>query len=121
MLSNFLISKSYTKEWIYKKNEITDKDDIFISNECTRNAIFNFLHQEIPYNINVRNIIFKNLKNNNLKIKQSIEFFNFRYKGIILGKNGTSIKRIRENSQKEIEKIFKCKVHLYIQINLVNE
>ena len=120
-LINYLLSKSIYHKWIYLSDEITNKDDIFITNECTRNAILNFVHQEIPYNVNVRNIYFKYLKNHDLKIKQSIELKNTRYKPIILGKKGELIKRIREFSQNEISKVFKCKIHLYIQIDIIND
>ena len=120
-LSNYLRTKSITQEWLYKNDEITNKDDIFITNECTRNAILEFLHQEIPYNIKVRSLVFKYLKNHDLKIKQSIELQNERYKPIILGKKGNTIKRIRENSQNAIHKILHCKVHLYLQVNINND
>ena len=120
-LSNYLTTKSITQEWLYKNDEITNKDDIFITNECTRNAILEFLHQEIPYNITVRSLVFKYLKNHDLKIKQSIELQNERYKPIILGKKGNTIKRIRENSQNAIHKILNCKVHLYLQVNINND
>ena len=120
-LSNYLRTKSITQEWLYKNDEITNKDDIFITNECTRNAILEFLHQEIPYNIKVRSLVFKYLKNHDLKIKQSIELQNDRYKPIILGKKGSMIKRIRENSQNAIHKILNCKVHLYLQVNINND
>ena len=62
-------------------------------------------------------MIFKTLKNNDIKIKQSIEIKNLRYKSKLLGKKGHIIKKIRETSQKEISQIFKKKVHLYLQIN----
>ena len=117
-LLNFFISKSINGNWIYKNNEITNKDDIFITNECTRNAILNYLHKEIPYNVKIKNIDFKILKNQHTKIKQKIIITNKRYKSIILGKNGSTIKRIREKSQKEIQKILNCKTHLYIEISL---
>ena len=120
-LSNYLRTKSIIQEWLYKNDEITNKDDIFITNECTRNAILEFLHQEIPYNIKVRSLVFKYLKNHDLKIKQSIELQNERYKPIILGKKGNTIKRIRENSQNAIHKILNCKVHLYLQVNINND
>ena len=120
-LSNYLRTKSITHEWLYKNDEITNKDDIYITNECTRNAILEFLHQEIPYNIKVRSLVFKYLKNHDLKIKQSIELQNERYKPIILGKKGNTIKRIRENSQNAIHKILNCKVHLYLQVNINND
>ena len=117
-LSNYLRTKSITQEWLYKNDEITNKDDIFITNECTRNAILEFLHQEIPYNIKVRSLVFKYLKNHDLKIKQSIELQNERYKPIILGKKGNTIKRISQNA---IHKILNCKVHLYLQVNINND
>tara|TARA_Y100000741_G_scaffold270162_1_gene210270 strand:- start:1109 stop:1966 length:858 start_codon:yes stop_codon:yes gene_type:complete len=116
-LLDFLKSKSYKSIWPYQNDEITNKDDIYITTECTRNSILEYLHKEIPYNIEVKNTLFKYLKNNDLKIKQIIELTNKRYKPIILGKKGETIKKIREKSQQKIKKILKCKVHLYLQIN----
>ena len=55
-LYNYLKSKSYLNNWIYKNNEISNKDDIFISNECTRNSILKIIHKEIPYNIVIKNL-----------------------------------------------------------------
>ena len=120
-LVKFLVTKSYCHKWLYDDNEISDKDDIYISNECTRNAILKYLHQEIPYNIIVSNELFKYLKSGDLKIKQIIELNNHRYKGIILGKKGENIKRIREESQNEIKDILNCKVHLYLKVAINNE
>jgi GTPase len=120
-LINYLHDRSSSNEWLYKDNEITDKDDIYISNECTRNAILYYLHQEIPYNLKVTNTSFLFLKNKDLKIKQNIELNNQRYKPIILGKKGITIKNIREKSQLEIQNIFDCKVHLYLQIIFKDE
>ncbi len=116
----FLLTKTYSSKWIYKENEISDKDDIFISNESTRNAILTLLHKEIPYNLKITNIIFKYLKNGHLKIKQVIEIDNPRYKKIILGKNGNKIKQIRQRSQNYITELLRTKVHLYINIVMSN-
>ena len=116
----FIASQSYKSKWIYQDNEISNKDDIYITNECTRNAILKFLHKEIPYNVKIKNILFKYLKNNDLKIKQSIVLDNKRYKPIILGKKGNTIKRIREYSQKDIKSIINNNIHLYLQIDIKN-
>ena len=115
-LLSYLEKKASFNKWIYTNNEVSNKDDVYISNECTRNAILKFLHKEVPYNIDIKNSVFKFLKNNNIKIKQIIRINNKRYKPIILGKDGITIKRIRENSQNEISKIMKSKVHLYLKI-----
>ena len=121
LLLDHLISKSINNKWVYENDELTDKDDIFITNECTRNAILEYLHQEIPYNIKVTNNLYKFLHNNDLKIQQIIELTNVRYKPIILGKNGMTIKKIRERSQKDIQNILNCKVHLYLKVSIINE
>ena len=117
-LKNYLIKKTYFSEWIFNNNEITNKDDIFISNECTRSMILSLLNKEVPYNIEISNKTFKYLRNNELKIKQEIKISNNRYKKIILGKNGEKIKEIRTKSQKFISKVLKTKVHLYINLVL---
>ena len=120
-LIKYFVKLSKISEWKYKLNEISNKDDIFITNECTRNALLKYLHKEIPYNTLIKNKLFKNLNNNHIKIKQTILISNLRYKSIILGKNGATIKKIREKSQKEIQKILDCKVHLYLKIDIKNE
>ena len=120
-LSIFIKSKAQCNKWIFDKGEISNKDHIFMANECTRNAILKYLHKEIPYNIIVRNLLFKPLNNNDIKIKQSIDLANMRYKPIILGKKGRTIKRIRECSQNEISNIMKSKIHLYLQVNKLND
>ena len=113
---SYLIKKTYNSAWIYNDDEITNKDDIFLVNECTRNALLTLVHKEIPYNIIIENTHFTYLKNKHLKIKQNILINNQRYKKIILGKNGTKIKQIRISSQNAIEKILNTKVHLYLNI-----
>ena len=120
-LSIFIKSKAQSNKWIFDKGEISNKDNIFMANECTRNAILKYLHKEIPYNVIVRNVLFKMLNNKDIKIKQSIDLINIRYKPIILGKNGETIKKIRESSQNEISNIMKSKIHLYLQVNKLND
>ncbi len=115
-LIDYLLKKSKYGRWLYKDDEITDKDDIFITNECTRNEILSLIHKEIPYNIEVTNKTFKYLKNGQLKIKQDIIIKNDRYKKILLGRKGSKIKDIRIKSQKEISNILDVKTHLYINI-----
>ena len=120
LITKYLVKKSRYGNWKYLAENLTNKSDIFISNECTRNALLKYLHKEIPYNIVVKNKIFKFINKKNIKIKQLIEINNLRYKPIILGKKGITIKRIRESSQKEIENVFNSKIHLYLEVIHIN-
>ena len=100
-LLDAIVKYSYKSEWIFKKDEITNKDDKFIINELLRETILEYLHKEIPYNINFEVTVFKTLKNKDIKIKQNIIINEIRYKKIILGKKGEMIKKIREACQKK--------------------
>ena len=115
-LLDYITKYSYLSKWIFKNDEITNKDDIFIVEELLRESMLTFLHKEIPYNVNIETSNFKTLKNNDIKIKQKIIINQQRYKKIILGKKGEMIKKIRENSQKKMSQILKAKIHLYLEI-----
>jgi len=107
---------SYLSEWIFNKDEITNKDDKFIIRELLRESMLTYLHKEIPYNLNIETTHYKILKNKDIKIKQKIFVNEARYKKIILGKKGEMIKKIREDSQKKMSQILKRKIHLYLEI-----
>lgn len=115
-LLNYVDKFSYASNWVFKDDEITNKDDVFIVGELLRETMLTYLHKEIPYNVNIQTSNFKTLRNNDIKIKQKIIIKQPRYKKIILGKKGEMIKKIREDSQKKMGKIFNAKIHLYIEI-----
>ena len=115
-LFDYIDKYSYVSKWIFKDDEITNKDDIFIVSELLRESMLTYLHKEIPYNVNIETSNFKTLKNNDIKIKQKIIINQKRYKKIILGKKGEMIKKIREDSQKKMSQILDSKIHLYIEI-----
>jgi len=115
-LLDYIKNFSYSSKWIFKENEITNKDDKFIIEELLRESILTYLHKEIPYNLTIKTTDFKILKNTDIKIKQKIFIKESRYKKIILGKKGEIIKKIRENSQKKMSQILNTKIHLYLEI-----
>ena len=115
-LLDYIYKYSYVSKWIYKADEITNKDDVFIVGELLRETMLKYLHKEIPYNLDIKTLNFKILKNNDIKIKQKIIINQPRYKKIILGKKGEMIKKIREDSQKKMSQILNAKIHLYLEI-----
>lgn len=115
-LLKFLKNFSYFSKWIYKDDEISNKDDKFMINELLRETILTYLHKEIPYNLSIETSDYKFLKNQDIKIKQKIYIKEKRYKKIILGKKGELIKKIREVCQKKMSRIFNKKIHLYLEI-----
>ncbi len=90
--------------------------DIFFS-ELTREAVFKYLNQELPYQIYVKTYKFEK-ESRNYKIYQIIYVKNDNHKKIFLGKNGSVIKKIGISARKEIEKILKHKVSLFLDVQI---
>ncbi len=111
-----ILKYSYFSNWIYKDDEITNKDNKFILSELLRETILTYLHKEIPYNIKIITSTYKILSNSDIKIKQKIHVSEKRYKKIILGKKGNMIKKIREDCQKKIKNLFNKRIHLYLEL-----
>ena len=119
-LLNYIDKFSYASNWVFKDDEITNKDDVFIVGELLRETMLTYLHKEIPYNVNIQTSNFKTLRNKDIKIKQKIIIKQPRYKKIILGKKGEMIKKIREESQKKWAKYLMLKF-TYISKYLIHE
>lgn len=104
------------KDWIYKKNHLTNMTKDSYLAEITRESVLKYTNQEIPYQTKV--ITDTIIKSGYYTIHQKIIVNTISHKKIILGKNGHSIKSIGSYARYEMEKIFKSKVNLFLKVVL---
>jgi GTP-binding protein Era len=86
-----------------------------LSSEIVLENVFRFLNNELPYETGVQIIDFKE-EPNIYKIYAEIIVSRERYKKIIVGKGGESIKRIGTLSRKSLESEFGMKVFLDLRV-----
>ena len=98
----------------------TDKNERFFANEIIREKIFNIYSQEIPYISEVITESFK-IKNKVLRISSMIIVERDSQKGIIIGNNGESIKKLGSESRKDLEDFFKRKVFLELNVKVYKD
>ena len=98
----------------------TDKNERFFANEIIREKIFNIYSQEIPYVSEVITESFK-IKNKVLRISSIIIVERDSQKGIIIGNNGESIKKLGSESRKDLEDFFKRKVFLELNVKVYKD
>ena len=98
----------------------TDKNERFFANEIIREKIFNIYSKEIPYVSEVITESFK-IKNKNLRISSMIIVERDSQKGIIIGNNGESIKKLGSESRKDLEDFFKRKVFLELNVKVYKD
>ena len=98
----------------------TDKNERFFANEIIREKIFNIYSQEIPYVSEVITESFK-IKNKVLRISSMIIVERDSQKGIIIGNNGESIKKLGSESRKDLEDFFKRKIFLELNVKVYKD
>ena len=104
----------------YPDDVWTDKNERFFVNEIIREKIFNIYSQEIPYTSEVITESFK-IRNKVLRISSMIIVERDSQKGIIIGNNGESIKKLGSESRKDLEDFFSKKVFLELNVKVYKD
>ena len=98
---------------------LTDLSERFIAAEMIRESIFRLTGEEIPYATAVTVDTFKAEKKGKLvKIEATIHLERGSQKGIIIGKDGSKLKRIGIESRKKIEQMLETKVFLKLFVRV---
>ncbi len=98
-------------EHFFPDDMITDKSERFLAAEILREKLLLNIRDEIPHGVAVFTEKMKERKNC-LDIDCLIYCYRFNHKGIIIGKNGSMLKKIATQARVDMEKFFKCKVNL---------
>ncbi len=117
-LMNYLSEVASVSPWFYEEDQITDSSTNFLSAEITREKLFLNLREELPYSTAVITEQFEEKKDKSLVIKQIIFVLKDSHKKIVLGKDGSNIKKINIEARAELEKLFECKVHLFLFVKV---
>ncbi len=108
--------ESSTGPWLYPEDQIADTSMSLVASEITREKVFLFVHEEVPYLSTVETDSWKSNKNKSVTIEQTIFVGRKNHIGIILGKAGKMIKSIGIASRIDLEKILEQKVNLKINV-----
>ena len=115
---NWVEKQAYSNEWVFQqthKSNISKKN--FLS-ELTREKVFEYIHEEIPYNLEINTDYIEPSRNKSLKVYQTVWLNKKSHKPIILGKEGKSIKMISVQARLDMQKFLQSKVHLFIRLKM---
>lgn len=105
----------------YPDDMITDVQEKFVVSEIVREKALRTLREEIPHGIAVDIIQMKQSANGTYHIEVDMICEKDSHKGIIIGKNGQSLKRIGETARYEIERFLRAKVNIKIWVKVRKE
>ncbi|WP_281678465.1 GTPase Era [Eggerthia catenaformis] len=104
-------------EAVYPKDMITDHPEQFILSEFIRERILYFTREEVPHNVAIVVEDWKETEHD-ISIMAAIVVDRKSQKGIIIGKQGTMIKKIREQSRRQMTRFVGKTVHLELFVKV---
>ena len=104
--------------WYYPEDQISDMPLKLLAAEIVREKMFLFLHQELPYSLTVEPELWERREDGSVRAEITIYVERDNQKVIVLGKNGSMIKRIGQTARIEIEDLLECKVHLFLFVKV---
>ena len=104
--------------WLYPDDQISDMPLRMIAAEITREKLTLRLHQELPYQLTVETEKWEERPDKSVRIEQMIYLSRSGHKGIVLGKNGETIKAVSMASRLSIEEFLGVKVHLFLRLKV---
>lgn len=116
LLKNFLTYLPDSPAPLYDTQYYTTESIRDLSAEIIREKCFQVLHMEIPYSLAVKIIKFDEDAIPCPKIFAEIILAKENHKGIVIGKNGESLKKIGSLARTEIEKMMGEKIFLSINV-----
>lgn len=104
--------------WHFPEDQLSDMNDRLFSAEITREKLFLNLHQELPYALTVETETWEPFENGAVKVEQVIYVERASQKGIVLGKGGERIKRVRTLAQDDLKELLGRDVHLFLFVKV---
>ncbi len=117
-LKRFLAGRVPEGPWLYPEDELSDIPIRQLAAEVTREKIYNYLHDELPYQMTVETESWKTLRDKSVRVEQVIYVTRDGHKSIVLGKGGQTIKKISQASRTELTEIVGAPVHLFLFVKV---
>ncbi len=117
-LKRYLAERVPEGPWLYPEDELSDIPVRQLAAEVTREKIYNYLHDELPYQITVETESWKTLRDKSVRVEQVIYVERDSQKSIVLGKGGQTIKKISQASRTELTEIVGEPVHLFLFVKV---
>ena len=104
--------------YLFEAHDAVDVPDMLYLAELTREKVYKYIHQELPYHINVVTEKVDTDSEGVLEIYQKIVVKNAAHKKIVIGKNGEQLKKIGTAARLDIQNQWgvNARLHLFVRV-----
>ena len=115
-LKSWLAEKMPESPYLFDPDDLSDMPLRLLAAEILREKLFLNLHQELPYQLTVETDSWEEREDGSAEVHLSIYVAREGHRGIILGKNGQSIRRIGTAARRELEDALDRRVHVFSHV-----
>lgn len=101
----------------YPDSDITNKTEKFVIEELIREKALRYLDEEVPHGVLIK---MDSMEEDDTSIDIDVTLYVEKnsHRGIVIGKKGSMIKKIRESSEYDLEQFLEKKVKLHIWVKV---
>jgi len=104
--------------WYYPEDQMSDMPLRFLAAEVVREKLFLNLRQELPYSLTVEPELWEHRDDGSIRAEMTIYVERDGQKTIVLGKNGSMIKKIGQSAREELEELLEERIHLFLYVKV---
>jgi GTP-binding protein Era len=117
-LRGYLAQRMPEGPWLFPEDQLSDLPMRLIAAEVTREKLFLRLHAELPYALTVETEDWQQFDDGSVRIEQAIYVEREAQKKIALGRQGSTIRKVREAAQADLEDQLGCPIHLFLFVKV---
>ena len=114
----YLANKLPQSPWYYPEEQMSDLPLKLLAAEIVREKLFLYLRQELPYAITVEPELWERREDNSVRAEMTIYVERDGQKQIVLGHNGSMIKKIGQSARHELEELLEDRIHLFLFVKV---
>lgn len=115
---DYLASHLPVSPWYYPEEQMSDMPLKLLAAEIVREKLFLYLKQELPYALTVEPELWDRREDNSVRAEMTIYVERTGQKQIILGHNGSMIKKIGQSARLELEDLLETRIHLFLFVKV---
>uniref|UniRef100_A0A2H8TN51 GTPase Era, mitochondrial n=2 Tax=Melanaphis sacchari TaxID=742174 RepID=A0A2H8TN51_9HEMI len=111
-IEDYLVQKSKPSPWMFPKDVLTDKEDYKLVVHMIESILYDFLPNEVPYNLEVEMEYYEVSQEGSIHIVVLIHCDTPRIEKLVMGKKGSRIKNIAKKCEQHLRNLFLTDVFL---------
>lgn len=104
--------------WYYPEEQMSDMPLRLLAAEIVREKLFLNLRQELPYSLTVEPELWEHKEDGSIRAEMTIYVEREGHKNIIIGHNGSMIKKIGQSAREELEELLEERIHLFLFVKV---